>query len=309
MHYMGSFFVPLKPMLDEWAELAREDKAEILRRLVFHGCRGLVSSSWHSRSRSSRQFLGLAPLAQIVTALSNDHPKVRCDGEAALADILVAVDAVRDFCRVTETRLPDAALGAERRGDWLLATHMAPPMQEQTAAETAAAQEILRQQFHKREQEEKKRADRRKSASSKLSICSGGAVEDRIPVLPVGGSRPRAPAQDTAVLAQPTNVTQMTEPCEAQDGITAPKLVANTVMIPGTPGTSGDCGVVPVKRWAGYNQQDKEIILSIQRSVQEHRISSWAALQEIPDHELPGNGTPVNRRKRIHRKIQKTGNF
>jgi hypothetical protein len=65
---------------------------------------------------------------------------------------------VRDFCRVTGTRLPDAALGREDRGDWLQVSHMAPPMRDPTPAEITAVETILRNRHQARRQKEEKRA-------------------------------------------------------------------------------------------------------------------------------------------------------
>jgi hypothetical protein len=89
-----------------------------------------------------------------------------------LADILVAIEAIRDFCRVTKTRLPDVAMGSHRRVDWLQFDHMAPPPQEPSSLDIAAAETLWQQRDLTRRQKEAKTAG-------------------RIRVLRVGGSRPR----------------------------------------------------------------------------------------------------------------------
>jgi hypothetical protein len=288
MHYMDSSFVPLKPILDEWAELAGEGIAQVLQRLCLCAQHGLIFHAIALRNRSRSKFVGDAALVSIVASLSSEHPTVRSDGEVALTDILVSRDAVQDYCQLTSTRLPDAALGLQHRGDWLVAKHLAPPV-------FSSHQMVELAEHWKRfcEARKEKRAARERARAALLprfGVIRSRSSRPRVSRLGASTSQystsARAAAQNTAVVAQSTIAcvsNSNDEPCEAQDGITAPKLVANTVTTPGTPGTSGDCDVV-------------------------HGISSWAALRKIPDYELPGNGTPDSRCKRIHRKIQKTGN-
>ena len=174
---MDSSFVPLKPILEEWAGLAGESIAQTLGRLCHCGEHGLIYHAFAFKSRTRYQYLGTAALVPIVGALSSDHPTVRADGETALADILVSRDAFQDFCRVTSTRLPDAALGLQRRGDWLAVNHMAPP--ELSSDQVAEAAELWNRRDNGRRQAKEKSAERNRK----------GAVLPRIRVAPVRGSR------------------------------------------------------------------------------------------------------------------------
>ena len=176
MHYMNSSFVPLKPILEEWAGLAGDGIGQILGRLSYCGQHGLIFHALAFKSRIRDQYLGTAALVPIVVALSFEHPTVRADSETALADIMVALDGIQDYCRLTSTRLPDAALGLQRRGDWLAATHIAPPaLTADQVAEVAGHWNRL----NEARQAKEKRADRERE----------GAVLPRIRVAPASGSR------------------------------------------------------------------------------------------------------------------------
>jgi hypothetical protein len=62
-------------------------------------------------------------------------------------------------------------------------------------------------------------------------------------------------------------------------------------------------------KFRGYDEQDHGIASRVLKMMADGGyLSGWAALRAIPDDELPGTGTPDSRRKRIHRKIPKTGN-
>ena len=100
------------------------------------------------------------------------------DGRAALSDLLVSRQAVQDFCRITATRLPEAALGADHRSAWLGARCLAPEDRLPTEDELSRAREL----YGRRDEARRERDKRRASAARSLSSVRGWAVGDSFSV-------------------------------------------------------------------------------------------------------------------------------
>jgi hypothetical protein len=133
VRYIDSFPVSLNPIIVEWAEASNEHKAEILRRLCHFGTFGLIFDQAFRRVDGTP--IPLRTVAHVAEALFSTSRIVRADAEAYLAQIKVSVDAIQDFCHVTGTLLPTAALGTKGITDWVLAAHRAPPYRDPTANE------------------------------------------------------------------------------------------------------------------------------------------------------------------------------
>lgn len=210
MDYTKSAFIRLDDVISEWARSANEHKAEILRRLCEFGSSGLV---FHRRAfkQAGEPISGTLPVLRIASALFSTEAVIRADAKAALAEVRISADAVRDFCRVTQTRLPDAALGLESRGNWLNVMHIAPPCRDPDASEIEAAEKLLAARVRKGCE----RAERLRAAS--LSLSNYPALSARrqpsktasssAPAAPVPGSATERPAAN----AQPAKLKPMSE--------------------------------------------------------------------------------------------------
>jgi hypothetical protein len=138
MLYNDSVYDPVESVLEEWATAAGTSRLEILRRLCCFGDHGLIFDRWAFRLRYTRTYLDTRRVQQIVEASASATRELQSDSAAALKELMVSREAIRDFCRVTGTRLPDAALGSKHRTLWLDVTHVAPPGRPPTARELEA---------------------------------------------------------------------------------------------------------------------------------------------------------------------------
>jgi hypothetical protein len=275
-----SLFVPLKPVIEEWSANSSLDRAKVLWNLWRYGSKRVVLHLAAFRSRSSGVYHGHHLLSPIAAALAAASPTVRGDGEAALADVLVSAEALRDFCRVTATRPPDIALGRASRLEWLFAQNPAPPSREPTAAEVEAAEKI---RLARQEKAEELRARGKSWERGRIAVLSRAR-------------RPGAP--------QPRPGSSGESPRAANDG----GVPSAEKPIPAQPGGVRR-GATPVAKYEGYRQQDQKLAERVAEMMASGCYgSSWAALLAIPDADLPGSGTAESRRKRIHRRIPKTGN-
>ena len=171
MLYMDSCFISAKPILEQWALAARTYDLDILDRVCNYGENGLIFNKLAFKRMSDRTaILDISAVRRIVELIKSREPNFHLDGLAAYGDLQISREAVQDFCRVTGTRLPDAALGNDHRSKWLEAWEVAPPKRAPTPTELEHA-ERLRQ-----ERQKTSRAWER---------------QHRIKVLPVRGSRPR----------------------------------------------------------------------------------------------------------------------
>src|SRR5262245_26831855 len=115
MHYSDSSFVSAKPILEQWADAAHTNSLEILARICSFGENGLIFGYFAFRRRSDKTYLGIGAAQVIISRISSSNPYLAEDGQKAYEDLQISLEAVRDFCRVTGTRLPDAALGGDHR--------------------------------------------------------------------------------------------------------------------------------------------------------------------------------------------------
>jgi hypothetical protein len=193
VHYADSSFIPLNAVIVEWAKASNEPKAATLQRICHFGRCGLVFG-FRAFKRSDGVFLGVQPISEIANALFSVHALVRTDAQAALDDIKVATDAVQDFCRLTRTRLPDVALGRERRGDWLQAVQFAPPSRDPTDEELSAAAALQKERKRKAEQ----RAEARKPGAIRVLSARGARPGRRWNI----GSAGRSPREQIGTRSQ-----------------------------------------------------------------------------------------------------------
>ena len=310
MLYLNSFFINAKPLLEQWADAARTNRLEILDRICNYGENGLIFDKLAFRRQSDKTYLGIPSVRGIISLIGSNEPYFVADGWRAYEDLQVSLDAVRDFCRATGTRLPDAALGSDHRSKWLEAREVAPAKRLPTPTELEQAKNLYR-----------KRQDASRAWEQ----------QPRIKVAPAGGLRPR-PTPRAAAVSEGGEVGQSAKhrashpaeapviPAAANQGLAhseddsqraavKPGLGQNPPSPPvGKPLRQMELQAdsdLTVKRHRGYAQQDEEIIKEVQELVRRHRVSAWRALEMIPDDRLPGTGTASSRRKRIHNKIPK----
>ena len=133
----------LDALIAEWGIIADEPKAEILRRLCHFGQSGLVFDRRVFR-RHGGDYVRVEQVAFIASRLVSTDSIAQADAMKALSELEVITAAVRAFCAVTGTRLPDLALKLESRGAWLQYKYHAPTFRDPAAHEINAANFICK---------------------------------------------------------------------------------------------------------------------------------------------------------------------
>ena len=134
-------FVRLDDVLAEWGKETDEPQFELLRRLGehFRQIGGLFELAFRDLAQRDTIFTA-ARIVVVAKALCSTISGTREDAKSELSRLQISAERLRDYCRITGTRLP--AVAAKRRGvsEHGIPINPVPPHRDLTKEEIEQAQ-------------------------------------------------------------------------------------------------------------------------------------------------------------------------